>query len=94
MKDFLDNGAVQTALLILAAVAILGVFGWLKFKRDEMIVAEFLKDSGLPDRNGTGSTTEIASATSLHEVRVRAVCRKSVRIKKAHKDEDRWKLHK
>jgi len=93
MADFLDNGIVQAVLVAFAAVAVLGLFGWLKFKRDEKVVEEFLKDSGLPDRKRFSTTIEIATATSLHEDRIRKICKKSTRIKKEHKDDDTWKLH-
>ena len=47
MTDFLDNPLVQAILGLIAGVALLGWFGWLKFKRDEKVVAEFLKNSGV-----------------------------------------------
>lgn len=93
MTDFLNNGIVQAVLLFLGAVVVLGLFGWLKFRRDEKVVADFLKTSGLQERNRFSTTTEIASATNLHEDRIRTVCKKSTKIKKTHKDEDAWKFH-
>jgi hypothetical protein len=47
MRDIFDNQVVLVVLATLVVVVILGVFGWLKFKRDEKIVMEFLKNSGV-----------------------------------------------
>ena len=93
MTEFFDNGIVQLVLAVLAAVAVLALFGWLKFRRDEKIVAEFLKDSGLDGRKRFNTTVDISSATRLHEDRVRSVCNKSTRIKRKKEDDDAWKLH-
>jgi len=43
MRDIIDNEAIQVVLATLVVVVVLGVFGWLKFRRDEKIVIEFLK---------------------------------------------------
>jgi len=93
MTEFFDNGVVQLVLAVLAAVAILALFGWLKFRRDEKIVAEFLKDAGLDGSKRFRTTVDISSATRLHEDRVRSVCNKSNRIKQKQEDDDVWKLH-
>ena len=93
MAEFLDSGIVQLVLAALVAVVILGLFGWLKFRRDEKVVADFLKESGLERRQRFRKTVEISSATRLHEDRVRSICSKSTRIKKTSEHVDAWKLH-
>lgn len=82
---------VELAFAALVGVFVLGLFGWLKFKRDEKVVADFLKNSGLAARRVHKTTYEISSATSLQEKRVRKVCRKSTRIKK--EQDDSWRFH-
>ena len=47
MSDFFKNGIVQGLLVTLIGAIILGLFGWLKLKRDEKIVAKFLQNSGV-----------------------------------------------
>ena len=46
MRNFFDNDGILVVLATLVVVVILGIFGWLKFKRDEKIVMEVLKHSG------------------------------------------------
>jgi len=47
MSEFLDNGALQKILAGLVCVVILGVFGWLKYKKDRNIATTYLKDLGI-----------------------------------------------
>ena len=91
MNELFDNGVVEWVLALLVAIFVLGVFGWLKFKRDEKVVADFLKTSGLEERPRLKTTEEISLATKLHVKRVRRVCRKSTRIKK--EQDGSWKFH-
>jgi len=76
---------VIVVVLATLVVVILGVFGWLKFRRDEKIVMEFLKNSGVETRDDFTTTTAISSATRLSEARIRKVCGKSAMIRKHHK---------
>jgi hypothetical protein len=92
MTDFLHDPLVQSILLAIAAVVVLGLFGWLKLRRDERVVADFLKSSGVETRRSF-RTSDIAEATNLHEERVRVICKKSPRIGQKHDEEDSWKLH-
>ncbi len=85
MRDFIDNEVVHVVLATLAVVVILGVFGWLKFRRDEKIVMEFLKNSGVESRDDPATTIAISAATRLSETRIRKVCSKSARIRKYQK---------
>jgi hypothetical protein len=91
MRDIFDNGMILVVLVTLVVV-ILGVFGWLKFRRDERIVMEFLKNSGVEPRDDFTTTTAISSATSLSEARIRRVCGKSARIIRHREDSESWKL--
>ena len=91
MNELFENETVKLVFGALVVVFVLGVFGWLKFKRDEKLVASFLKDSGVDDEPIHKTTYEISSATRLHEKRVRKVCLKSTRIKK--EQDDSWKFH-
>ena len=93
MAEPLNLTILEWILLAIAAVAVLGLFGWLKFRRDERVVADFLRDSGVDTRKPYRSTFEISDATDLHEDRVRTLCKKSPRIGAKHDDEDAWKLH-
>jgi len=81
----LTKEAIVVVLATLVVVVILGVFGWLKFRRDEKIVMEFLKNSGVETRDDFTTTTAISSATRLSEARIRKVCGKSAMIRKHHK---------
>jgi hypothetical protein len=92
MSEFFENGIVRGVLATLVVVLVLGIFGWLKFKWDEKIVARFLKESGIETGGASATTDAIASATRLSEVRIRKVCRKSRRIEKHEQDKDFWKL--
>lgn len=91
MNELFENQILQWVLGALVGVLVLGFFGWLKFKRDEKVVASFLKESGVDARRIFKTTGEISSATNLHETRVRRICQKSIRIKKQKNDS--WKLH-
>jgi hypothetical protein len=91
MNELFENETVKLAFAALLVILVLGLFGWLKFKRDEKVVASFLKDSGVDDRPIHKTTYEISSATNLHEKRVRKVCLKSTRIKQ--QQDDSWKFH-
>ena len=93
MKDFAGNEVVHVLLATLLVVVILGVFGWLKFRRDEKIVMEFLKNSGVETRDEPATTTAISAATRLSETRIRKVCSRSARIRRHREDRESWKLH-
>ena len=92
MTDMLDSEILQIVLATLVAVFVLGLFGWLKFRRDEKIVIEFLKDSGIGNREGDTTTTAISSATRLSETRIRRVCDRSALIKRHRDDIESWRL--
>jgi hypothetical protein len=83
---------IQVVLVTLVVVIILGVFGWLKFRRDEKIVIEFLKRSGIESGDAGTTTTAISAATRLSEARIRRVCGKSARIKRHRKEKGYWTL--
>lgn len=51
MSDFFNHEMVRWVLATLIGMLILGILGWLQFKRDEKIVAEFLKKSGVETRH-------------------------------------------
>jgi hypothetical protein len=92
MSDFFRSGIVQGVLGALVVIIILGLFGWLKFKRDEKIVTGFLEDSGMTNRHACIPTHVISASTRLSEERIVKVCRKSSRIKSSREDQDLWKL--
>lgn len=92
MSDLFDNEIVQIVLATLVAVVVLGLFGWLKFRRDEKIVVEFLKKSGVETGAASVTTTDISSATRLSEARIRKICGKSARIRKHGKEKGYWTL--
>lgn len=93
MTDILDSEILQIVLATLVALAVLGLFGWLKFRRDEKIVTEFLKNSGIGDRDNDLTTAAISSATRLSETRIRRICSRSTLIKRHREDIESWKLH-
>ena len=82
MSDFFKNEIVQWVLATIIGALILGIFGWLKFKKDEKIVAEFLKNSGVETRHTSRTTHTTSSAADLREKRVRKVCNKSSKTMK------------
>ena len=92
MSDFFNNKIVQGVLVTLIGLLILGIFGWLKFKRDEKIVAEFLKNSGVEIQHDLRTTRAISSATTLSEKRIRKVCSKSSMVRRDHKEKGSWIL--
>ncbi len=47
MDGCLENEIVQGVIAILLVVLILGLFGWLKFRRDSKTVARLLENAGL-----------------------------------------------
>ena len=71
---------------------VLGLFGWLKYKKDERIVTQVLRQFGHQGSDGFISTQAISSATQLSERRVRKVCRKSAVITNHREDEESWKI--
>jgi hypothetical protein len=81
---------IKIVLVTLVAVIILGVFGWLKFRRDEKIVIEFLKNAGVEPGDDLTTTAAISSATRLSETRIRKVCSKSAMIKSHRKEKGCW----
>jgi len=83
---------VQAVLAALLVVLILGIFGWIKFKRDEKIVARFLQDAGIETGNTCRTTKAIASATNLSEVRIRKVCSMSSVIERHQDEKESWKV--
>jgi len=92
MSDFFNSEIVQWVLATLIGMLILGILGWLQFKRDEKIVAEFLKRSGIETSRSSRTTRAISSATNLSQKRLRKICSKSPRIKNNQKDNESWKL--
>ena len=85
------NEIVQWLFGALVAAAVLGFFGWAKFKRDEKLVTEVLKRSSVDPRSVRKTVHEISSVTKLHVKRVKKICRKSTRIKK--EQDGSWRLH-
>lgn len=83
---------MQGVLATLIGVLILGIFGWLKFRRDEKIVTEFLKNSGIEPRDVSRTTQAISSATNLSEARIGKVCSKSTMIRRNQKEKESWEL--
>jgi hypothetical protein len=92
MRDFFSNGTVQGVLATIAVVIVLGVFGWLKFRRDEKLVIEFLKKSGVETGSSSRTIDAISSATALSETRILRICSRSSMIKKHGKDPGSWTL--
>jgi hypothetical protein len=92
MSDFFSNEIVQGVLATFVVVLILGLFGWLKFRRDEKIVIEFLKHSGVETGDAAGTPDAISSATELSRTRVHRICSKSSRIKEHGKEKGSWTL--
>jgi hypothetical protein len=84
---------MKIVAVTLVVVIILGVFGWLKFRRDEKVVIEFLEKSGVDTDDDFTTTTAISSATRLSESRIRRICSKSVRVRRHEHDRESWKLH-
>ena len=93
MSDFFNNEIVHGVLATIIGVIILGVFGWLKFKRDEKIVTRFLKSAKVEPGHAFRSTRAISSAINLSHERIKKVCSKSQKIKRNEKEEDSWRLH-
>ena len=92
MDNFLDIGIVRMILAIVIGVLVLGLFGWFKFRRDEKIVADFLKTSGVSPDDAFKTTGAISSATHLSENRIRVICGKSTRFRRHREDKESWKL--
>jgi hypothetical protein len=92
MNDFFKNGIVQVVIATLIGALILGIFGWLKFKRDEKVVTRFLKNSGVETDHIFRKTHAISSATNLSQERIRKVCSKSSKIRRNQKEKESWKL--
>jgi CRISPR/Cas system CSM-associated protein Csm2 small subunit len=92
MSDFFKNGIVQGVFATLIGVLILGILGWLKFKRDEKIVTKVLKNIGAETSHTHRTTHAISSATNLSEERIRKVCSKSSMIRRNQKEKESWKL--
>jgi cytochrome b len=59
MRDYFDNEVILVVLATLVVLVILGVFGWLKFRRDEQIVMDFLKNSGVENHEDSTKTAAI-----------------------------------
>lgn len=85
------NEIVQWIIGVLVAAAVLGFFGWIKFKRDEKLVTAVLKESRVDSSRARKTIYDISSVTKLHEKRVKKICRKSTRIKK--EQDGSWRLH-
>jgi hypothetical protein len=83
---------IKIVLVTLVVVIILGVFGWLKFRRDEKIVIEFLKNSGVESGDDSTTTAAISSATRLSETRIQRICDRSAVIKRHHREKGCWIL--
>jgi hypothetical protein len=92
MSDYLESGIVQGVLATLIGVLVLGIIGWLKFRRDERIVTEFLKNSGIETPHISRTTQAISSATHLSKERIGKVCSKSTMIGRCRKEKGSWKL--
>ena len=92
MSDYLKNGVLQGLLVMLAVVLVLGLFGWLKFRRDEKMVKDFLAKSGVETHDSSGTIHAISQSTNLSKERIRHVCHKSTRIERHSKDRESWKL--
>ena len=92
MSELFKNGIVQGVLATLIVAMILGVFGWLKFKRDEKIVTKFVENSGVETGHTFKTTHAISSATNLSQERIKKVCSISLKIKRNAKEKESWKL--
>ena len=61
-------------------------------KRDEKLVIEFLKKSGVETGSTSRTIDAISSATALSETRILRICSRSTMIKKHGKDTGSWTL--
>lgn len=76
-------------VVIIAVIAHIWLFKWVKFKVDEGVITNALKQL---DHNNAVSSQDIALATKMSEKLVAKVCHKSQQIKKVSQDIDAWKL--
>jgi hypothetical protein len=89
----MSNEVIKVVLASLLVVVILGLFGWLKFRRDEKVVIDFLKHAGVDADDDITTTTAISSATRLSESRIRRICGSSASIRRHREDIESWRLH-
>lgn len=94
MNEFFNNDIMQWIFAAIMGMLILGLFGWLKFKKDEKIVTEFLKKSGVETSHKFRTTHAISSVTNLSHERIKNICSKSSRIERDHIDKESWKISK
>ncbi len=80
------------AIVVLVAIAAhVALYRWVKFKIQEGVILQFLRDaaeSGAPDHHHAEA---IAAHTELPVARVSAVCRKSADIFSDPEIEDSWR---
>lgn len=92
MTDLFDNEFVQGVLLAIIGILILGVFGWLKYRRDEKIVTKYLQEYAADSKHTKRTTQAISSATDLSEERIRKICTNHSNVSKHPKQTESWKL--
>lgn len=83
--------AVVFVVVVVAVIAHVSLYRWVKFKIQEGVILQFLRDSaeeGAPDHH---HATAIAAHTQLSAERVSAVCAKSKEIIADPEDGQSWR---
>jgi len=88
------NSQIVIGIVVLVAVAAhIALYRWVRFKIQEGVILQFLRDageSGAPDHH---HVDEIAAHTELPAERVEQVCRKSVEIQSDPQVENSWRAN-
>jgi hypothetical protein len=83
---------IIVALVVLVTVAAhIAIYRWVKFKIDEGVILQFLRDAGeggTPDHHHANT---MAAHTEISAKRVAVVCQKSVEIHANPKAENSWR---
>ncbi len=83
---------IIVALVVLVAVAAhIALYLWVKFKIQEGVILQYLRDAGeggAPDHHHANA---IATHTDISAERVAVICRKSVKIHSDPEVEDSWR---
>ena len=87
----MESGTIIALVVAVAVAAHIALYRWVKFKIQEGVILQFLRDvgeAGAPDHHHADA---IAAHTDISPARVSVVCRKSVQIQSDPEVENSWR---
>ncbi len=89
----MNSETIIALVVLVAALAHIALYRWVKFKIHEGVILQFLRDAGEAGAPDHHHVDAIAAHTAIGAPRVDFVCRKSTRIESDPQVENSWRAN-